>query len=88
MREVASIGFITLIGASGTLVGLGVTDIADKSFEVIIVLGELSGKGFEQFRVRGWIADTNIVNRLNDPDSKEVLPDDICQVGSKVRVLL
>jgi hypothetical protein len=56
--------------------------------DVVAAFLQTNGQSFQQTRI-GWrIADSNVIDRIDDANSQELSPDDVGQVSSECRVLI
>ena len=78
--EVARVGGVGLVGAGGELVSARGADVVNQALEVVVVLREALGQGGEQFRIRGGVADADVVHGFDNADAKKVRPDHVGEV--------
>ncbi len=88
VREVRAVLLVGGIRLSRQLVSARDTDVADQFLEVVLVAAELASQRVEQRLVDRRIADSNIVDLVDDPLAHEVGPDDVGQVSAEIRVLI
>ena len=80
MREVSMIQCIGFVGGNRKLVGSRTADIFGEFLYIKSILDEMVSKCLEQCGVGGWIADTKIIDRIDDPSTQEVSPNNVANV--------
>ena len=62
---------------------MGIANIPNKLFEVIVVFNKPCRQCVEELRVAGRIGNPDVVHRVRNPDPKKVRPDDVDYVSGK-----
>lgn len=74
LGEVALIPLVRCIRGCRQLICGRVADISDQRFDIELVFRKLFAEFIEQKRIRGWIADSNVIHRFYDSNTHKVGP--------------
>ena len=87
MGKIALVLLVCFVGDRAPLVGHGGADVMHQLTEIVVILRELFTKHFVQLRIGRWVANSDVINGINDSCSKEVRPSNVAKITSKIRVL-